>query len=246
MLRLGFIPFSYYVISDCFNFSSHKSISADVLFKQIKFTGVQALTLVITISFVTSILIVAQGFPILSSVGQQSLIFDILIAGIFRDGGPFIVSFIILARSGTAITTELGNMVVNKEIDALNAMGISIISYLVVPRVVGMFLSVIILMSYFMVSGLVSSFVTASMFNHMPLSSFTNGLLDKLTLLDFIIMSSKVSLSALIVALITCYHGLKVEQATTEVPQRNIKAVGQSVFSICFIHLCLTSAMIIH
>jgi phospholipid/cholesterol/gamma-HCH transport system permease protein len=74
MLRLGFIPFSYYVIADCFDFHSHKSISLDVLFKQIKFTGLQALSLIITISFVLSILIVAQGYPVMASIGQQALI----------------------------------------------------------------------------------------------------------------------------------------------------------------------------
>jgi phospholipid/cholesterol/gamma-HCH transport system permease protein len=245
MLRLGFIPFSYYVIADCFDFHSHKSISLDVLFKQIKFTGLQALSLIITISFVLSILIVAQGYPVMASIGQQALIYDILIAGIIRDGGPFIVCFIVLARSGTAITTELGNMAVAKEIDALNAMGISVISYLVVPRVLGMFFSMILLMAYFFVSGFVSSFLTASVFSHIPLLTFIYELLNHTNLSDIIIMLLKVSLSGLFIALISCFQGLKVGQATTEVPQRNIKAVGQSLFVISLLHLLLSSFILL-
>lgn len=245
MLRLGFIPFSYYVIADCFDFHSHKSISAEVLFKQIRFTGLEALSLIFTISFVLSVLIIAQGYPILTSIGQQSLIYDILIVSIVRDGGPFIVCFIVLARSGTAITTELGNMVVAKEMDALNAMGISLISYLVVPRVLGMFFSVILLMSYFVLAGTISSFLTVSLFNHMPLVRFISELLNQLTLVDLIIMFAKVVLCGLLVALISCFHGLKVNKATTEVPQRNIKAVGQSLTIICIVHLVLSSTLLI-
>jgi phospholipid/cholesterol/gamma-HCH transport system permease protein len=245
MLRLGFIPFSYYVIADCFDFYSHKSISAEVLFKQIRFTGLEALSLIFTISFVLSVLIIAQGYPILTSIGQQALIYDILIVSIVRDGGPFIVCFIVLARSGTAITTELGNMVVAKEMDALNAMGISLISYLVVPRVLGMFFSVILLMSYFVLAGTISSFLTVSLFNHMPLVRFISELLNQLTLVDLIIMFAKVVLCGLLVALISCFHGLKVNKATTEVPQRNIKAVGQSLTIICIVHLVLSSTLLI-
>lgn len=246
MLRLGFIPFSYYVIADCFDFYSHKSISAEVLFKQIRFTGLEALSLIFTISFVLSVLIIAQGYPILTSIGQQALIYDILIVSIVRDGGPFIVCFIVLARSGTAITTELGNMVVAKEMDALNAMGISLISYLVVPRVLGMFFSVILLMSYFVLAGTISSFLTVSLFNHMPLVRFISELLNQLTLVDLTIMFVKVVLCGLLVALISCFHGLKVNKSTTEVPQRNIKAVGQSLTIICIVHLVLSSTLLLN
>lgn len=245
MLRLGFIPFSYYVIADCFDFHSHKSISAEVLFKQIRFTGLEALSLIFTISFVLSVLIISQGYPILTSIGQQALIYDILIVSIVRDGGPFIVCFIVLARSGTAITTELGNMVVAKEMDALNAMGISLISYLIVPRVLGMFFSVILLMSYFVLGGTLSSFLTVSLFNHMPLVRFVSELLNQLTLVDLIIMFAKVVLCGLLVALISCFHGLKVNKAITEVPQRNIKAVGQSLTIICIVHLVLSSTLLL-
>lgn len=246
MLRLGFIPFSYYVIADCFNFHSYKSISAEVLFKQIRFTGLEALSLIFTISFVLSVLIIAQGYPFLMSIGQQALIYDILIVSIIRDGGPFIVCFVILARSGTAITTELGNMVVAQEIDALNAMGISPISYLVVPRVLGMFFSVILLMSYFVLGGTISSFLTVSLFNHMPLVRFISEFLNQLSIIDLVIMFTKVTLCGLCIALISCFHGLKVNKATTEVPQRNIKAVGQSLTIICIVHLVLSSTLLLY
>lgn len=245
MLRLGFIPFSYYVIADCFDFKSHRTISTEVLFKQIKFTGLEALSLIFSISFVLSVLIIAQGYPLLTSIGQQALIYDILIASIVRDGGPFIVCFIVLARSGTAITTELGNMVVTKEIDALNAMGISIIPYLVAPRVLGMFFSIILLMSYFVFAGTISSFLTVSLFNHMPLLRFVNELLNQLSIIDLVIMFAKVVLCGVFSALISCFHGLKVNKAVTEVPQRNIKAVGQSLTIICIVHLVLSSTLLL-
>ena len=79
----------------------------------------------------------------------------------------------------------------------------------------------------------------------MPLVRFISELLNQLTLVDLIIMIAKVVLCGLLVALISCFHGLKVNKAITEVPQRNIKAVGQSLTIICIVHLVLSSTLLI-
>ncbi len=73
-------------------------------------------------------LIIVEGHNLLGAVGQTDWIYKALIFTLVRDIGPIIVSFIVIARSGTAIATELGNMVVNREYDALRVMGVSPVS----------------------------------------------------------------------------------------------------------------------
>jgi phospholipid/cholesterol/gamma-HCH transport system permease protein len=64
-----------------------------------------------------------------------------------------------MARSGVAIATELGNMVVNHEIEAYVATGINPIAYLVVPRFIGVTASVFLLNIYFNIMGLAGSYL---------------------------------------------------------------------------------------
>lgn len=68
---------------------------------------------------------------------------------VIRELGPLLTAFIVVGRSGTAIATELGNMSVNREVTALRLMGIPISRFVIMPRMVGMVVSMICLTLYF-------------------------------------------------------------------------------------------------
>ncbi|MFT4925842.1 MAG: phospholipid/cholesterol/gamma-HCH transport system permease protein [Phenylobacterium sp.] len=233
----GFTPFVAAVIRDLCRFYRHRSINFDVLVRQILFTGVEAVGLAMLISLLLGALIIVEGYQLLTAVGQTDWIYKILIFALVRDLGPFIICFIVLARSGTAITTELGNMVVSKEVDALIVMGISPISYLVSPRVLAMILSLVVLMSYFLISGIFGGFLVSNLFQNIPFVDFFHRLIKELRLLDLAIMLFKVLFSGLFIGLISSYYGLTVQNAITEVPQRNIKAVGRGVVAVCLVNV---------
>ena len=100
-------------------------------------------------------LIIVQGNSILPRFGQGKLLYTLLVIVITRELGPLLTAFIIIARSGTAIATELGNMVISHEIEAYVAVGINPIAYLVVPRFLGVTVSMVLLTVYFNFFGLV-------------------------------------------------------------------------------------------
>ncbi|MCJ8274174.1 MAG: ABC transporter permease [Psychrosphaera sp.] len=233
----GFTTFAVQVLLDIINFRKSRSINRDVLVKQVLFTGVEAIGLCVMISLMLGALIIVEGYQLLAALGQIDWIYKILIFAMVRDLGRLYICFIVLARSGTAITTELGNMVISKEVDALIVMGISPISYLVSPRVVGMVLSLMVLMSYFLMSGIFGGFLVSNLFQSIPFFDFLTHLLNELRLLDIGIMIFKVAVSGLFISMISSYHGLTVVKAITEVPQRNIKAVGRGVIAVCIVNL---------
>ena len=236
MKKQGFGVFAAQVLSELWHFRKDSAINLEVLKKQVLFTGVEAVGLSMLIAMLLGALIIVEGHQLLSVLGQTQWIYKILIFAMVRDLGPFIVCFIVLARSGSAITTELGNMVVGKEVDALVAMGISPLSYLVVPRVLGMMLSLLLLMSYFLMSGIFGGFLVSNLFQSIPFGDFLQQVLGQLHYLDIVVMLVKVSVSGLFISLISCYHGLTVVKAVTEVPQRNIKSVGRGVMAVCAVN----------
>ena len=134
--------YSNEVLFNIVHFKHNRNLRANVLINQVYFTAIQALPLVCLMSFFIGISIVELGHSLIGGT-QSAWIYEILIATAVRDVAPILTGIVILLRSGNAITTELGAMRVEKEIDALIGMGISPISYLVAPRVVGLLLSAI-------------------------------------------------------------------------------------------------------
>jgi phospholipid/cholesterol/gamma-HCH transport system permease protein len=221
-------------------FFFRKQVAFIVLLRQILFTGVEALSLVFMIGLSIGGIIIIQGNSILDNFGQSQLVYRILILIITREVGPVLTAFLIIARSGTAISTELGNMVVSHEVEALDSIGISPVSYLVVPRVLGVIISLFCLSIYFNIAGLFGGFLVANFVQPLSFVDFITNLMSTLTIADIVISQVKSLTFGFLIALIACYQGLKVNFARTEVPIRAIKAVVYSLTWVFIFDIIIT------
>jgi phospholipid/cholesterol/gamma-HCH transport system permease protein len=158
---------------------------------------------------------------------------------ITRELGPILAAFIITARSGTAITTELGNMVVANEIEAYIATGINPISYLVVPRFLGVTISIVILNFYFNFFGLLGSFMITQLVQTIRFGEYFSGVLNAIQLVDVLSSIIKSIVFGAIISTVATYYGFRVEHSTTEIPQNAIKSVGRG-----FVLLILANAVL--
>jgi phospholipid/cholesterol/gamma-HCH transport system permease protein len=228
---LGFL---YQVLRETVLFVRRKQVAFRVLVMQILFTGVESLAVVSLISLALGAVIIVEGGTILPRFGQTSLMYSILIIVITRELGPLLTAFIIIARSGTAIATELGNMVVSHEVEAYISVGINPISYLVVPRVLGVTISVMALTIYFNFFGLVGSFLVTKLIHPVPALEYFQALLSTLQPRDIVSTVLKSFIFGLIISVVATFQGFKVSASVTEVPRAAIKSVGQG-FVLCFL-----------
>ena len=228
------LGFFFQVISETVLFMRRKQVAFRVLVLQILFTGVEALSIVSLVALSIGAVIIVEGGTILPRFGQTSLLYSILIVVITRELGPILTAFIIIARSGTAIATELGNMVVSHEIEAYMSVGINPISYLVVPRVLGVTISMMALTVYFNFFGLVGSFLVSQLVNPVPFGEYFRELLATITPTDILSTLLKSFLFGVITSVVATFQGFKVSLSVTEIPRAAIKAVGQG-FVLCFI-----------
>src|SRR6056297_2934550 len=141
--------FFYQSIVASLQYFRRRQVGRGVITMQLLFTGVEALSVIALISLSLGAVIIIQGVNILPQFGQGVLIYKILITVITRELGPLLCAFVVIARSGTAIATELGHMVVSHQIEAYISTGMNPIRYLVAPRFIGVTLSVILLNLYF-------------------------------------------------------------------------------------------------
>lgn len=201
-----------------------------ILYKQIYFTGIEALKTVSIIAGLIGIVIITQTASIAGL--NSALVGKILIWTVVRELGPLLTAIIIIARSGSAIAAELGFMKVNGEIDSLKVMGISPLNYLIVPRVIGITVSVLILSVYFQIFSIMGGLFLSSLFTGTSFYQYARTIFSALNLFEVSISLLKSLVFGLIISAVSCYQGLRVKSAITEVPQATTVAVMQSLFSV--------------
>ncbi|MDR2370069.1 MAG: ABC transporter permease [Treponema sp.] len=213
-----------------------------LLILQILFTFVEALGIASLLALGIGAVVNVIGIPTLSRIGQQQLIYPLLILIITRELGPLLTAFIISARSATAIATEMAGMVVSHEVEAYLSIGVDPIEYLAVPRFLGVTISMFLLNIFFSIFGLAGSFAVAQLFSSLPADVYFTNLLQSLTVQDIFISVVKSIVFGMIVSITGIIYGLAVVQSSTEIPVAGLKAVGSS-FALCIIVDILLSAM---
>lgn len=222
---------------------AHKGQAAfKTLIMQILFTFVEALGITTLLALGIGAAVQIIGMPYLAMISQERLIYPMLITIITRELGPLLTAFIIIARSATAIATEMAGMVISHEVEAYISVGVDPIEHLAVPRFLGVTISLFLLNMYFSIFGLGGSFIVAQIFNPMPASVYFGNILQNLTLPDIVISIIKSIGFGMIISVVAISRGFSVERASTEVPQAGLKAVGSS-FGWCIIVDILLSAM---
>lgn len=213
----------------------------DVLARQVLFTGVEAVRFTSLVAVLAGVSIVVQAQVWLSRVGQSALLGPLLVAVVIRELGPLLTNFIVIGRSGAAISSELANMRVGHEIRVLDAQGLDPFTYLVVPRVVGVALSVFGLAVVFIVVCFVSGFFFGVLMggNTGDPSIFIHSVFKAIRPADVANLLAKTFIPGLLTGAICCTEGLSVQGAITEVPQATTRGLARSVGA-----LFVTSALV--
>ena len=211
-----------------------------IIISQIYFTGYMALPLITFIALATGSIIVMQSTAQLSLLGSQDMMGNILIVTIVRELGPLLTALIVIARSGTAVASELGNMQVNREIEALRSMSIEPLSYVVFPRIVAGIVSLICLSFYFNCVALIGGYIVANFANHLSFQFYLEVLAQAITPHDFSLSLIKNFTGGLIIFAIACDQGFKVKNGPHEVPIATTQAVVNSIISVMAFYLSLT------
>lgn len=237
---LSFISFSLEVFFKFASFYKETNVSSLVLLRQILFTGYEALGLILVLATALGGLLIGQFGSLLINLGQSQLFFGILVKAITCELSSVLTAFLIVARSGTAIATEIANMKVNQEIELIDSIGISPISYLIIPRLVGVTVSCVVLTIYFNVATYIGGWLIANLMHPYPFSSFLYSLFKALTISDFAQSILKSLVFGILISLISSYQAFQVDKAITQVPQRTIKAVVYCISTIIVVDLLIS------
>lgn len=207
-----------------------RAVVFHILVKQAYFTGVQALPIITLTAVALGTLVATQAQTFLARFGSGGMVKEVISWILVRELVPIFTALVVIGRSGTALTTELGDMMLNREVEALRAMGVNPDYYIVFPRLVGVAVATACLAIFSIAAGVAGGYVLTEALGTAPFTFHLSDLFGALALRDVAGCLLKSSLFGVIIAILHCRHGLAVRKSSTEIPQRTTRAVVQSIF----------------
>lgn len=197
--------------------------------QQLYFTAVQAFWLVSLVGVAMGVMAV---LPLLAfGVGAVDLQAKILKVVMFHQLIPFLTALIVIGRSGTVITAELGHMQASAVIDNLLAMGIDPHRFLVLPRIVALTVSILLLTLW----GVCGAVLGGALFNHLKgaagFLNFLEACTKAVAPIEVAITATMSACYGVAIALVSGYFGLK-SRSTVDV-QRHLSPAFVSAFIAC-------------
>lgn len=194
--------------------------------------GLRALPIVGLLSFLIGVVLAYQMGLQLETYGANSFIAYLSGMAIFREFGPLITAILVAGRTSSSFTAQIGGMKVNEEVDAITTMGLSPTELLVLPKVLGLLLVFPLLIfwaDFFSVIG--AMLMSQYMLGIYP-ADFLFKIQDAVGFKQFMLGMYKAPTYAIIISVVGCFQGFRVEGSADSIGKQTTKSVVQALFLI--------------
>jgi phospholipid/cholesterol/gamma-HCH transport system permease protein len=192
-------------------------------------------------AFSIGLTLAMQASHELGKLGANIYVPNLVAVSVLRELGPLLIGVIVIGRSGSAVTAELGTMRVSEEIEALGVMAINPVRFLVVPR----FLAMLIMLPVLTVFGNYLGMAGGWSICHFALDMSTAGYImrsvEAAQIADLYSGLFKSFVFAWLIITIACHAGLKVEGGAEGVGAATTQSVVHSLVAILIANALLTA-----
>ena len=199
------------------------------LITQIIFSGIDTLPLLSVLALATGIIFTGQFIHLTSDFTAEADIIGTLAILMTFEVAPLLTAFILVARSGSAMTVDLGNMSLHGETEGLELLGININDFLISNRLLATAISQLVLATYFSGIALYGGVAFASMLYSSTYLLYLEKILTAQTPVLLLLFIFKNLVFGLVIAGAACFHALHVHKSATEVPQQTQRAIVNSL-----------------
>lgn len=207
--------------------------------------GIGALPIVIIISlFLGAVTTVQTAYQLVSPVIPKSTIAQIVRDSIILELSPTVVSIVLAGVIGSKIASELGNMQISEQIDAMEIMGINSKSYLILPKILGAVVVIPCLITISAVLGVWGGRVAGSLSGILAPDIFDMGLRSNFVPYNVFFALSKAYNFAFIISSIAAYFGYHVKGGALEIGRASTKAVVVSCILILLADYILAALLL--
>jgi phospholipid/cholesterol/gamma-HCH transport system permease protein len=215
----------------------------DVYFDQLEFVGVGSVFVVGLTGLFTGMVFAVQSYTAFSLFNAQSLVGSTVALALARELGPVFAGFMVTARVGSAMATELGSMKVTEQIDALVTMAVDPVQYLVVPRLVATVLMMPVLAMLFGVIGISGAYFVTVVQEGISTGVFLGRIHAYVDPPDIIGGLIKAAAFGFFIAIISCYKGMNAKGGARGVGEATTQAVVLSSVTVLVADYFLSLAL---
>ena len=233
-------------------FASNHNFKTDSrnIILQTFFTGIEIFPPLFTVATLFGTVTIIEVISLMGKMGMSDFVGNLLVVTIIRELGPIITAFLIAGRTGSSLTTYIGGMVINSEVDALATMGINPIRYLVMPSVIGGSIATVIMYIIFSSSAIGFGFLVTKgiifITGNAPNVQITwhylsTEILKALTVPDFIFAIIKPLIFGIIITTNACYQALNIQRDIRQVPKATSRSVITSFLYVVLADVALSA-----
>ena len=213
------------------------------IIRQMDLIGVGSLPIVLLTGFFTGGVLILQTYPTLVHYGAQSEAGRAVATSLIRELGPVLSALMVSGRIGSAISAELGAMVVSQQIDAMRALGTDPNRKLVAPRIIALVLMLPLLTVAADVFGLLGGGIVAKNLYGLDYNLFITSVRNGITTEDILGGIIKPLFFGLIIGSVSCYKGLSTTDGTVGVGRSTTSAVVLSSIVVIIFDFFLSRAI---
>ncbi len=216
-------------------------VRISAVFQQMVRMGVQAFPMAALTSLSIGLTLAMQGAQELARMGATAFVPDLVAVTILRELGPLLVGVVVIGRSGSAVTAELGTMKVGEEIEALEVMSINPVRFLVVPRFLAMLVMLPVLTVFGNYIGMLGGWIICHFALDMNTTAFIRRLMEAGHPIDLYSGVIKSFVFAWLIITISCQSGLGVSGGAEGVGRATTSSVVTSIFAMLVANALLTA-----
>ena len=226
-------------------FSKTRSFKTDSrnIILQTFFTGVEIFPILFVVATLFGAVVIVEVMTLMGKMGFDDVVGNLMVVVIIRELGPILTAFLIAGRSGSSLTTYVGSMVINSEVDALATMGVDPIRYLVMPGLIGGSIATLVMTIFFSASAIGAGFVvtklaiflTGNALNlQLTWHYLSTEILGAISMTDFVLIVVKPLIFGCIITTNACYQALDIAHDVRQVPKATSRSVIKSfLYIVC-------------
>jgi len=207
--------------------------------------GIRSLPIVLIISiFLGAVMTVQTAYQLISPLIPRYVLAQVVRDSVILELAPTVICIVLAGVVGSKIASELGNMRVSEQIDALEIMGINTKSYLVMPKIISAIIMIPCLIIIAITLSLSGGFVTGMLTSTISKDQFIFGLVTDFRTFNITVALCKAFVFAFIIASVPAYYGYNVRGGALEIGRSSTTAVIVTCIMILLADYIITLLML--
>ncbi len=202
---------------------------------QMEQVGLDAVPLVALLSYLVGAVIAFLGSTILRDFGAEIYVVELVNIAFLREFAVLLTAIVLAGRTASAFTAQIGAMKAREEIDAMRTLGLDPIDLLVLPRLLALLVTLPLLTFIAMIAGLAGGITVGAFDLDIPPQMYIARMHETMEVRHMLVGLSKAPVFALVIGLIGCLEGLKVEGTAQSVGERTTSSVVQTISLVIII-----------